>query len=182
MTSCSSLSSRKCAFEYFFKQLEQAYLSRPTEDLGIDSILVCIIFDWIFFPEKIIKADYFSPKILESKLRILNVCERVEREKEKLSFLKQRVVLLVHSSVHHLLIPSFYYSWQWKAQKSSVVILLPFSIEQMKGLEIYLHIVVIKTNLLFPLGRSGQIVPQRGINPLIARQRNSSPIHEKKVT
>ena len=29
-------SSRKCAFEY----LEQMYLARPTEDLGIDSILV----------------------------------------------------------------------------------------------------------------------------------------------
>ena len=39
-TSCSSLSSRKCAFEYFLKKLEQMYLARPTEDLVIDSILV----------------------------------------------------------------------------------------------------------------------------------------------
>ena len=39
----SSLSSRKCAFEYYFKvarSMEQMYLARPTEDLGIDSILV----------------------------------------------------------------------------------------------------------------------------------------------
>ena len=36
----SSLSSRKCAFEFFLKKLEQMYMDRPTEDLGIDSILV----------------------------------------------------------------------------------------------------------------------------------------------
>ena len=34
------MSSRKGAFEYFLKKLEQMYLSKPTEVLGIDSILV----------------------------------------------------------------------------------------------------------------------------------------------
>ena len=36
----SSLSLRKCTFEYFLTQLEQMYLARPTEDQGIDSMLV----------------------------------------------------------------------------------------------------------------------------------------------
>ena len=40
MKSCSQMRLKKISFEYFLDQLEQMYLARPTEDLGIDSILV----------------------------------------------------------------------------------------------------------------------------------------------
>ena len=44
MNNYSSLNSRKCAFEYFLKELEQMYLARPAKDLGIHSILVLSFF------------------------------------------------------------------------------------------------------------------------------------------